>query len=151
MRIRTTLSRDMLAHRRRVHMGTIPIIRMPARPMVSMAPSGSLAESSSVPAHGAGVGEDIGVVRATGDVVVGVAQAGVTDAATLVDTGGAMPEEHTDAVTPVADITEAPFAEAVASTGTPAAAFMGVVDSTVEADTAGADIVAADTGNRLRT
>ena len=139
------LALDMLALHRHAHMGIIPIIRMPVRRTVSMAPSGSLAASSSVPDPGAGVGEDIGVVPAIGDVVVGVAQAGVMDVATLVDTGGAMPEEPMGAVTPAADIAEAPFAEAVASTGTPAVAFMGVADSTVEADTAGADIVAADT------
>jgi hypothetical protein len=154
MRIVTTtslmLARDMLALRQHAHMDTIPIIRMLARRTAITARNGSRAASSLVLDRGAGVVADTGVAGATGDVVVGVAQAGVTDAATWVDMGGAMHEEPTDAVTRVADIAVAPFAAVAVSTET-LAAYMVVAVSTVEADTPGADIVAvvtvADTDN----
>ena len=138
----------MLALRRYAPMGTIPIIRMPVRRMVSTARGGSLAASLLVPdpgITGVGVMPDIGDVR-----VIGVAQAGVMGAATLVGMLAAMSMEHMAAVMWVADIAVARCEAAAASTGTLAVDFTVGADSTVEADTAGVD-TAADTGNKLRS
>ncbi len=149
--------------RRFVHMGTIPIIRMPVRRMAFTVRSGSWAESLSAPdlgTIGAGVTVLIGVARAIGAAEAGVNLAGDTSAAMLADTDGAMPAGPTEAamqvttaiadtrvVMPVpADIMGAARSmEAVAITG--ADSTVVEVPTVAEAVSTAEAVTAADAGN----
>ena len=134
--------------RRYVRTGTIPITHMPARRTASTGRNGSSAECLSVSALGmAGVMVDIGVARDIGDAVDGVAQA--TRAATLADTGGAMPAAPTDAAMQVTTAMADPrVAIPVAADIMAVARSMGAVAITVAAVPTPEAVTAADTGNQ---
>jgi hypothetical protein len=96
MPIRHTPAQDTLPGRQHVRTGTIPIIRMPAHRTASTVRNGSLAECLSVSAlgtTGAGATADTTVGRGIGGMLVGVAQAGAMDAATLAVTDAVMLED----------------------------------------------------------
>jgi hypothetical protein len=143
MPIRHTPAQDTLPGRRHVRMGTIPIIRMPARRTASTVRNGSLAECLSVSAlgtTGAGVTADTTVGWGIGGMLVGVAPAGAMDAGTLVVTAAAMLEDTPGAVKFMA--AEASMVEA-----------QSTVEEASTAAEAGSTAVAvdtvADTGNRV--
>ena len=134
-------------------MGTIPIIPMPAHPMVSTVRSGLWAEYSSVLALGiTGVMGGTGVTVATvmSAVDMDAATSGVTDAATLEGTRVGTMGTATPATMPAAALHAATL-EAIASTAEAPSAVAVEVDTTVAAvevaSMAEADPMVADTGN----